>query len=187
VSGFTSCVRTLKNRAGEPLGVDVEELRQSILKDRFEYVQKSTSFNLGAMFTSAFGILGELKYFGYQCFYAPEGSYYVTSDCPVFTIQPDGKGQATIGMGFGWPEGEVYFPLSKRTCLRMKRGISPMGRLVEAGRVAEINKFVMVTADRYLYSSQSHKRIARLFDERGCKVKAGTNAFMPEPGPTQHF
>jgi hypothetical protein len=41
----------------------------------------------------------------------------------------------------------------------------------------------MATAVQYLYSSERHRRIARLFDERGCKVQIGKNAFMPHPQP----
>jgi hypothetical protein len=83
------------------------------------------------------------------------------------------------------PGVELYFPLNKKSCLRMKKGIEPKGRMAEGGRLDEINGMIMTTAVRYLYSHQGHRRIGRIFDERGCKVKAGVNAFMAQPGPTQ--
>jgi hypothetical protein len=164
----------------KPLGIDYEKLRQHVLNGDFKLIQKSVAFNLDAMFHTAFSLLEELKHFGYQALYAPEGCFYVTSDAPVFTLHPDKSGKSILGVGFGWRDTEVYFPLNKRACLRMKRGIEPMGRIVEAGRVAEINKILMITAAQHLYSSQSHRRIARLFDQHGCKIRAGTNAFMLE-------
>jgi hypothetical protein len=120
---------------------------------------------------------------GYQAYYAPQGKFFVTSDSPVFTIQPDGMGEATVGMGVGWDNVEVYCPLNKKTCFRLKRAIKAMGRIIEEGRVDQINRITMATATKYLYSSEGHRRIARLFDERGCKVQVGKNAFMPHPQP----
>ena len=145
--------------------------------------QGSKAFNLGSMCMSAVDLAKVLAMMGYQAFYAPEGKFFLTLDSPVYTIQPDGMGQATIGMGFGWENVEVYCPLNKKTCFRLKKGIEPMGRIVEARRVDQINRVVMATATQYIYSSEGHRRVARLFDEHGCKVRAGKNAFMTSPIP----
>lgn len=172
---------SMEKAAGESLKMEPEKLREYILKGEYDLTQGSRGFNIGAMFTSAFSVIDKFQLMGYQALYAPQGKYFMTSDCPVFTLQPDGSGAATIGMGLGWENIEVFFPLNKKTCLRMKRGIPPKGRIVEPGYVDDINHIVMATAVEYLYSCEGLRRIARLFDERGCKVKAGKNAFMPSP------
>ena len=173
----------LEKAKGKSLGVDFEAFRQNVLNDKFDIEQGSIGFNLGSMCLSACDIAKELATMGYQAFYAPEGKFFLTSDSPVFTLQPDGAGEATVGMGFGWENVEVYCPLNKKTCFRMKKGIQPMGRVIEEGRVDEINRVTMATAVQYLYSSEDHRRIARLFDERGCKVRVGKNAFMTHSQP----
>lgn len=178
---FHKMCAEVETSKGAPLGMDYEELRQYVLKGDFDIVQGSAAFNLGAMFTSALGILKEIQSFGYQALYAPEGAYFWTSDSPVYTLQPDGNGEATIGVGFGWPNVEVYVPLNKKTCLRMKRGISPMGRSISEDWAKRINDLIMATASRYLYSSDGYRRTARLFDERGCKVWPGKESFLTEP------
>jgi hypothetical protein len=175
-----ACVE-LEAKKGKPLGMEPEKLRQYILKGDYDLKQGSTGFNLGAMFTSALSGVEELATMGYQALYAPKGMSFLTSDSPVFTLQPDGTGQATIGMGFGWKHVEVYFPLNKRACFRMKRGIPSKGRIIDAGRVDLINRVTMISAARYLYSSRGLRKIARLFDEHGCKIKAGKNSFMSRP------
>jgi hypothetical protein len=177
-----TCVEIEKER-GESLG-DFEELRQDVLNRRFDIAQ-SKAHNLGSMCLSACSIAKELATMNYQAFYAPQGKFFLTSDSPVWTLRHDGTGEATVGMGFGWENVEVYCPLNKRTCFRMKRGIEPMGRVIEEGRVDEINRVTMATAVQCLYSSEGHRRIARLFDERGCKVQVGKNAFMPHPQPPE--
>lgn len=171
----------IEKQQGKSLG-DFEKLRQDVLNRRFD-IEQSELHNLGSMCLSACSIAKELATMDYQAFYAPQGKFFVTSDSPVWTLLPDGTGEATVGMGFGWDNVEVYCPLNKRTCFRLKKGIKPMGRIIEDGRVDEINRVTMATAAQYLYSSEGHRRIARLFDERGCKVQVGKNAFMPHPQP----
>ena len=166
---------------GKPLGMDCEELRQYVLKGQFQIEQKSTAFNLGSMFRSVLSISETLLGFGYEGLYAPEGKFFMTSDSPVYTLQPDGAGQATIGVGFGWPDVEVYFPLNKRTCLRLKRGLRPKGRFIVEGYLNQINDLIMAHATKYLYSCEHYKRIARLFNERGCKVRPGKESFLSTP------
>lgn len=183
--GFHRTCSEVEKEMGRPFGLDCEELRQFILKGEFEIEQKSEAFNLGAMFTSAMGLLDVLRDFGYECLYAPGKALFMTSDSPVYTLRPDGRGEATIGMGFGWPGVEVYFPLNKRVCLRLKRDLQPRQRLIEEGHVGEINRLIMATATQYLYSSELYRRTARLFDERGCKVRPGKESFLPSP-PSGH-
>ncbi len=166
---------------GRPLGMDPEKLRQYILKGAYEIEQTSEAFNLGSMFDTGLIVMDQLRDYGYEVLYAPQGKFFLTSDSPVYTIQPDGKGQANVGVGFGWPNVEVFFPLNKRACLRMKRGLEPKRVFVDEHIFDQINNLIMATASQYLYSSENYRRISRLFDERGCKVRAGRDAFLTKP------
>jgi len=170
---------------GKSLRTDAEKMRQYVLKGEFDIEQNSAAFNLGAMFTSALQIIETFQEFGYEALYAPEGKFFMTSDCPVYTVHPDNDGKATIGMGFGWPKVEVYFPLNKRTCLRMKRGVRPKGRFIVGGYVDTINDLILAHATKYLYSCERYRRITRLFDERGCKVRPGKESFLSTQ-PSNH-
>ena len=174
------CAEFEKN-TGKSLGMDYEELRQYILRGEYEIVQESAAFNLGAMFKSAFTVAGELANYGHEVLYAPEGEFFLTSDSPVFTLQPDGAGQANIGMGFGHSGVEVYFPLNKRACLRLKKGIGPSAVGITSPSIGQINRVTMANATQYLYSSEGYRRISRLFDQWGSKIEPGTNAFLPNP------
>jgi hypothetical protein len=44
-----------------------------------------------------------VREYGYDLYYAPSGSCYVTSDNPIVTIGPEG-GKARVGLGFSWPQ-----------------------------------------------------------------------------------
>ena len=78
-------------------------MRQFLLKGDFEIVQKSIAFNLGSMFDSAFNVVGELKHYGYEVLYAPKGKLFLTSDSPVFTLQPDGRDRRAWASGLDGP------------------------------------------------------------------------------------
>jgi len=178
---FHKHLEKYEQETGQPLGMDFEEMRQFLLSGDFDIEQKSKAFNLGAMFSSGLGILEIIEKYGYEALYAPKGRFFMTSDSPVFILLPNGTGDATVGVGFGWPDVEVFFPLNKRTCLRMKKGIKPQGHFIEAGFVDSINDLVMATSTQYLYSSERQRRISRLFDERGCKIRPGKESFLSTP------
>ena len=182
---FEAMCEKFEQSTGKPLGVNREKLRTYILEGAYEIKQTSDAFNLGAMFTSGLRIMEELMQFGCEVLYAPQGKFFVTSDSPVYTVLPDKKGQATVGVGFGWQGVEVFFPLNKKACLRMKYGLTPGSAVLAERGFEKIQGLVMATAARYLYSSEGYRRIGRLFDERGCKILAGRDAFLPRP-PRDH-
>ena len=157
--------------------------RQVFLSGNYELGQQSKGFNLGAMFTSGMQVAEMLADFQYQTHYAPQGMEFFASDNPVYTVGPDDEGEMVVGAGFGWPHVQVYFPLSKRACFYMRRGTQPRTVLTTPKFVEQVNYLTMLTATKYLYASKCLRRTMRLFDQNGCKVKAGENAFMSEPRP----
>lgn len=174
------CADYAKN-IDRPLELDVEAFRQDILEGRFNLDNIPKDFSLRSMFSVAAIAQRQFKSFNFELLYAQHGQLFVTSDAPVYTLHQDGRKHAVLGMGFGWRRSEVYFPLNKRCCLRLKRGIQSQARYIEDGHVQEINRLTMFCAGQYLYVPEKVRRTARLFDEYGCKVKPGVNAFMPHP------
>lgn len=172
---------------GRPMKTDYETFRQRVLNDNREFVQTSKAFNLHAMFVSARSAARGLIEYDYQILYAPKSEFFVTSDFPVFTLQPDGPRQSVMGMGLGHPRVQVYMPLNKRACLKLKRNLrSHAPTEISAGHVAELNRLTMANATMFLFASERSRRLARLFDQWGCKIKPGKNAFMPTPRPPNH-
>jgi Protein of unknown function (DUF4238) len=173
---FEESWRQYEQDTGRSAG-DLETLRQFILDGKYKMNQESAAFNLGAMFDFGFVVMDKLMRCNYEVLYAPHGHYFVTSDSPVFTCLPDNHG-VTFGMGFGWPGVHTLFPLNKRACLRLRNGASATSRHISAYLVAEINQFTMACATQHLYMPAPDDRLRRLFDEIGCNVKPGVNAFM---------
>jgi uncharacterized protein DUF4238 len=178
---FYESMERFEKERGTSLGMEYEELRQFVLSGKYIIEQTSVRYKLGTMFQSALSIVEMLREFDYDLLYTPPKTFFMTSDCPVLTILRQPNNTAYVGAGFGWPETEVYFPLNKRVCLKLRRKIRRTNRLMEQGEVDNLNRAFMAAATRYLYTSQRLRKTARLFDEFGCKSRAGTNAFMLHP------
>jgi hypothetical protein len=178
---FHSMCANYEKDLGKPLGIDVEAFRQDILNGRFDFDDIPKDFSLQSLFSVASIVQRQLKSFNFELLYAQKGQLFVASDAPVYTLHQEEGKQAVLGMGFAWRRSEVYFPLNKRCCLRLKRGIQNKARFIPDGHVQEINRLTMMCAGQFLYAPEQMRRTARLFDEYGCKVKPGMNAFMPDP------
>jgi hypothetical protein len=184
-----------QRRAGKQIDVnqslqEAEKLRSFILSGKYEIEQKSVGFNLGMMLQSMLDLAEQLSSFGFHILLVPsraassfcglpETTAFLTCDNPVFTVRPEADGTAAAGVGFGWSGVEVYMPLNKRCCLRLARGLKPAHAWVSERFMKQINKQIMANATRFVYSSRGEKRLGRLFDEFGCKIKIGENAFIP--------
>jgi hypothetical protein len=181
---FHQLCADFERKTGKAVG-SYEDRRKHILEGDYRLTQESAGFNLSSMMKSACFLMDELANFDYQVLYAPTGKNFWTSDSPVFTLKPENKREASVGMGFGWPGVEVYFPLNKHACLKLKRAQGSGGFQVTGQYVDDINRLTMATATRHLYACEGLRRTARLFDERGCKVPPGQGSFMPRP-PQQY-
>ena len=173
--------------------VEAEKLRQFILSDKWIVEQKSVGYNLRMMFDSAFAIMEMLAPRGLEILVipanqkaaAPEEAVFLTSDSPVFTLAQDNPKVATIGVGFGWSNAQVFMPLNKRVCLKISESrIQQKRGFASPKLVKQINRVLMGTATQYVYSSRGERRLARLFDEFGCKVILGKNAFITSDAVT---
>jgi hypothetical protein len=185
---FYASLKKYENSTGEKLGKDYEELRQYILKGEYDIKQTSVGYELLSMFKSIQNVAEMLVEYDFQLLYAPKDHYYVTSDSPVMTILPQPGKQAYMGVGFGLKNTEAWFPLNKRVCLRLKRSLKrPEKDELSPKALVSLNQSFMANAHRYLYSPQGYKRTARLFDQFGCKSKAGVNAFMLTPPDDIHL
>jgi hypothetical protein len=176
-----------RHQTDEELMTEAEKMRALILSGQWAAEQKSVGYNLKMMFQSAFAIaetiaprsLELLVIQPHEQSGAPEESAFLTSDSPVVTLLPEAGGKASIGIGFGCEGAEVFMSLNKRVCLRIYEGKVHQRRvLISRDMVKQINNVIMAAATRYVYSSRGERRLARLFNEYGCKIIPGKNAFV---------
>jgi hypothetical protein len=178
---FYEILKDYETKTGRSVG-DHKKLREFLLSNDYTVTQDSVAFNLLHTFQSCLDISETLeKQYGYDLYYAPVDSFFMTCDNPIATIEPDFMGSANIGSGVGRPRTEVVFPLNKRACLILRR--YGKGRHISASQVFidQINNLIMKTAQRYAYAPVGFRRLARIFNERGCTTRYGVNALIPDP------
>jgi Protein of unknown function (DUF4238) len=183
---FTRKYEEYLNTSGTKTHVSAEEMRDWILNDEWAVEQKSYGYTLSKMFEGIPFVSSILREKSWEVLTSEDDDYFCTSDFPIVTILPD-DGEATIGVGFGMPGVEVFFPLTRRHCLLLRDRTRGTRRLVNGKIVREINKFLMVGARRYIYASEQNTALEKVFNRIGCKSVPGKNAFMrdPHPPPTE--
>ncbi len=178
---FYASLREFEAKTGNNVG-DYEKLREFALSGNYTVTQGSVGFNLRMSFQTALYVseISEREY-NHDIWYAPADSFFMTCDNPIAAIRPDTDGSAWVGGGFGWRDTEVIFPLNKRACLILRRRGKRISVAVDERRTQHVNALMMGVAQRYLYAPRGYRRISRIFDERGCKIKYGENALMCMP------
>lgn len=106
-----------------------------------------------------------------------EGEDFITCDNPVVTRRDDkSSGRVIIGDGFRRHGVYIYFPVNHTACLVMSNEsfeIIP-GNLT----VRDINRSLMLVTTRCVYAVRKSDNLDRLFQEIGCSVEYGRNAFL---------
>jgi hypothetical protein len=161
------------------LNIRADELREWVLKGEFDVQQKSPGYNLKLMLELSTELGHILEAFNIQVLVAPENQPYLACDNPVVSLQPSASARALVGMGFGLPGVEVFFPIGALTCLRLCREFPGGIRRTSPHEVRQVNKILMVCARRFTYASEKSATLEEYFDRIGCRVRYGENAFAP--------
>ena len=149
---------------------DVEGARQEILGGRHEALAKLPGLNLAAMVDVGRMIAGKLLELDWQVVHSKGAEFFIMSDSPVVPeMRDDLKGLTYFWMGVDREGVNVWFPISRTVCLRMKRGIdSGRCQLRERG-VRMVNKNLMLCAHHVIYAAERSQELSNLFNRHGCK------------------
>lgn len=112
----------------------------------------------------------------WQVWVAPTSCEFVTCDSPVMTLRFDEWGRYYVGNGFGRDGVVVMLPLSPRASLFAGlQGYSI--RTVPEGDVWEMNKVVVSSASRFVYSKTQDHSLNALVQELAGSIRYGVDAF----------
>jgi hypothetical protein len=174
---FYATLKAHEAETGHSIG-DHEKFPEFAASENYTVTQQSKGYNLLLTFQSCIPIAKTLEgEYKHDIFYAPADSFFLTCDNPIVTIEPDSDGTAWVGMGVGRPRTEIIFPVNKRACIILRRGGESKQLTATPFRMRQINDMIMGAAQKYAYAPVGHRRLSRIFNERGCKIKYGDNAF----------
>ena len=118
-------------------------------------------------------------------FHAAPGTAFVTSDCPVQTMNLGLAGENCIlGSGFGNSNTAIVLPLSPtRLFLAGPQEMSCRSNLLGEKNVAAFNVNTVKFADRAAYASYKSAELQALVDREINQVVFGQNSFIPVEKP----
>jgi hypothetical protein len=153
-------MKTYEQVTGESLGMSPEEFQKTILEGDYE-LSTSPTFSLQMMSIDLSEAFLDKTWFYLK---ATDRVKFLTSDNPLSYHDPTRK------RGSYWPEGladentEVTFPISKELALvaTRRKGVGPGYVPVSHQVVKDINRRTVMSALRFVYSSQKSGALNRL-------------------------
>jgi hypothetical protein len=114
----------------------------------------------------------------WQIWDATSPSEFITTDNPVVTVRPDGRGSFSVGSGFANPGVIAMFPVDSTCCLVIGN-YGPDRKRVTAQAVQDVNKTVVMCMERWAYAKSFSEDIQWLVVHAGGILKYSENAFVP--------
>jgi hypothetical protein len=112
----------------------------------------------------------------WQIWIAPDGCEFVTCDSPVMTMRFDAHGRYYVGDGFAKDGVTTILPISAKACLFAGLQGIPIRR-VDQHDLWEINKVLISSSVRFVYSKTSDDRIDAPMQKCGGTIRYGVDAF----------
>ncbi len=140
----------------------------------------NTETELARMFRLATKVGEALFTYRWDICHVEDENVFIASDTPIGTMMPDGYGDCTVGPGFGIPGTFVFWPIAATCCLVMHKQWDLKKQPVRNRDVRFVNRLLMSTTQRCIYSSEKSEKLRASFEKFGGKVKYFDQAFIPE-------
>ena len=114
----------------------------------------------------------------WQIWKAPEDTPFVTSDNPLVTYVAVSNGEFAPGFGFNMTESFAAFPVAPSACLVIGGNDTRERIVVDEATVRRLNRVVISSSDRYVYSKTKDDKIQELAQEAIGTYRYGENAFV---------
>jgi hypothetical protein len=155
----------------EDLRLDVEQLRSNM--------ENSPSFyHVSGPKRHTVSLANALLKKSWHIVEAPPGKFFLTSDCPVTTVEiVDGRGNP--GAGFGKEHTAIMFPVTPQHLFLAASAGSQCISLASPKHVDSTNLLTIRFAHTSVYSHVNSAEIKALVDSEINQIVFGQNAFLP--------
>jgi hypothetical protein len=116
---------------------------------------------------------------------AAPGAFFLTSDCPVVTIERKER-KWGLGSGFARPSTVVFFPLTPRKLFVISGRQFNWNPVVNTSVVDTVNSAIIQFAHKNVYASFESDELRFLVDRDINRIRFGDNAFLsPRNRPSE--
>ena len=147
-------------------GVTPQEMREYMLNpDHFATITTQRHVAMAFSMLQADEAASALRGYNWCLCLAPEGKFFVTSDCPVNVFRMAEPGQAQFGAGLLLPGTQISFPISPSVCISLDRAHTQRRRRVTDRFVEQRNRRTACMAERFVISPHRTRGIERIVTE----------------------
>lgn len=159
-NNFKSYVEKVENDTGEKIGMPLDDLRKFILEGKYNvHVDPQHSLPLLILAGNLAPIFCDMKW---AFFKATDNDKFVTSDNPLFRVDPTYQEGLLSGMGLLNKNIEVTLPISKDLTFLGTWGKSEGYYQADNDFIKEVNRRTIISALRFVFASQNSNELNKL-------------------------
>ena len=158
--------------------VFAEDLRLQVQQTRTAMESSDSFYHVAGLPHRTHVIAQELLKKTWRTLQAPEGKFFVTSDCPVLTAQLV-DGEVRPGSGFAKEATNVLLPISPKYLFVASSPQQGWKPVIEPRGVDSVNRLTARFAHHNVYAPCDSSEIQWFVDEEINSVIFGENAFLP--------
>ncbi len=162
---FEAHIKNFEARTGNKLTTSVEELRQYILKGDYDVKVGNPDYSLDFMFSGAKNVAPIFHDMKWAFFETTDENYFLTSDNPLYFIDPTVKRGDFYGTGLLNQKVEITFPISKNLMF-LATWEGPTGYLTATRKIRDIfNRRTIISAQNFVFAPENSTGLGKLIQK----------------------
>lgn len=159
---FEAHIKKYEKDTGKKISIPIEQLREYILKGDYDVKVGNPDYSLSFMFSSAQEVAPIFHAMKWSFLETTDDEYFLTSDNPLYYIDPTYKPGSFYGVGLMNKKLEVTFPLSKNLALLATWGGSTGYHRANSSTIKTLNWRTIVSAQNFVFAPEKSLGLSKL-------------------------
>lgn len=159
---FETHIKKFEKDTGEKISVPIEQLREYILKGDYDVKVGNPDYSLSFMFSSAKEVAPIFHRMRWAFLETTDDEYFLTSDNPLYYLDPSYKPGSFYGVGLMNKNLEVTFPLSRNLALLATwEGLTGYHQANSSIRKT-LNSRTIISAQNFVFAPDKSSKLSEL-------------------------
>lgn len=159
---FETHIRNYEAKTGNKIDIPIEEMRQYILKGNYDIKVGNPEYSLGFTLRTAEELAAIFHQMKWAFFETSDDLYFLSSDNPLYYIDPTYKPGSFYGVGLLNKNIEVTFPISK-SLMFLGTWEGPDGYLPATDKIRDmLNRRTIISAKDFVFAPENSIELSKL-------------------------
>jgi hypothetical protein len=155
-------IKHMEEKTGQKFKISAEELRQYVLEGDYDIKVTNPDYSLSFMIENAQSVAPVFNAMKWAFFETSDDKYFLTSDNPLYYMDPTYKPGSFYGVGLMNRKLEVTFPLSKNLML-LATWEGPEGYKVTTSKTRDMfNMRTIASAQNFVFAPENSIKLCTL-------------------------